>query len=167
MSNDNQFIKTRILAASLIKDGMRIALAHSITGLSWRTLRELWEEIHGADVPPPGRMPCDTLAYIKNGQSSLSLSTVVSVYLSAEKEHRTPTDAFSQAWEIAKLFSVDGKKIDINAAWYAIRDVKAGLLSWSKCRHCKAEHIFDNGTKKPSKCPYCGTTGSKMVEVAQ
>lgn len=168
MLNEYTINRTQSHAASLIRDGMRIALAHSITGVSWRMLREVWEACHGEDNTPPGRMPGDTIAYINSGQSPLALATVVSVYLSAEKEHRSPVDAFMSAWEVAKLFSEGPAAIDINAAWYAVRDVKSGLISWGHCKNCKAGYLLDTKqTKKIDCCPYCGTQDQKVLEVAQ
>lgn len=168
MLNEQNFHKAQIHAASLIKDGMRIALAHSITGVSLRLLRDLWAINHGKDMMPPGRMPCDTLAYIKSGQSPLALATVVSVYLNAENENKSPVAAFIAAWEASKLFSAGSATIDINAAWYAVRDVKAGLISWGYCKHCKAGYLLNTKqTKKPDCCPYCGTQQPKMLGVNQ
>lgn len=167
MINEQSIHKTQAHATSMIRDGMRIALAHSITGVSWRMLREVWEACHGTNNTPPGRMPSDTIAYIKSGQSPLALATVVSVYLSAEKEHKSPVDAFMAAWDVAKLFSEGPSAIDINAAWYAVRDVKSGLISWGCCKHCKAGYLLDTKqTKKTDSCPYCGTQDQKILEVA-
>ena len=160
--------QTQSYAATLIRDGMRIALAHSITGMSWRTLREIWSAAHGEDAPPPGRMPCDTIAYIKSGQSPMMLATVVSVYLRAEREGKHITAAFHEAWQSAKLSSGGMSHPDINAAWYAVRDVKAGLVSWCYCKNCDAGFIFDTKiAKKNDPCPYCGARNQKLLEVSQ
>lgn len=154
MLNEYTIHKTQSHAAFLIRDGMRIALVHSITGVSWRMLRELWSAQH-ADLLPPRRARIDIIAYIKSGQSPLALATVVSVYLSAEKERKSPVEAFMAAWAVAKLFT-DGPAIDINAAWYAVRDVKSGLITWGYCKSCKAGYLLDTKqTKKMDCCPYC------------
>jgi len=167
MLNEYTIHKTQSHAASLIRDGMRIALVHSITGISWRLLRELWSAQH-ADLMPPRKARTDTIAYIKSGQSPMALATVVSVYLSTEKEHKSPVDAFMVAWEAARLFSEGPTAIDINAAWYAVRDVKTGLISWGCCKNCKAGFLLDTKqTKKTDCCPYCGTQDQKPLEVAQ
>lgn len=164
MANDNQ--KAQGYAAYLIKNGMRIALAHSITGMSWRSLRDLWDDAHGTDMPPPGRMPCSTVAYIRAGQSQVALSTLVTVYLSLEKEYQAPTDAFISAWESTRLFTDKNAPLDINAAWYAVRDTKAGRVAWCKCKDCKAGYFFDaKETRKKSKCPFCGSMGNALSGV--
>lgn len=168
MINEQTIHKTQTHASSLIRDGMRIALVHSITGISRYNLRDLRNAIHGDEAPLPGRMPSDTITYIKSGQSPLALATVVSVYLWAEKERKSPVDAFISAWEVAKLFSKAPAAIDINAAWYAVRDVKSGLISWVYCKNCKAGYLLDTKqTKKTDCCPYCGTQDQKILEVAQ
>jgi hypothetical protein len=168
MFNEYTIQKTKSHAASLIKDGMRIALVHSITGISRHNLLDMHKAVVGKDTAPAGRIPSDTIAYIKLGQSPLALATVVSVYLSAEKEHKSPVDAFMVAWEAARLFTEGVTAIDINAAWYAVRDVKSGLISWGYCKNCKAGYLLDTKqTKKTDICPYCGTQDQKKLEVTQ
>lgn len=155
-------------ATSLIRDGMRIALVHSITGISRNHLLELRKSMHGGDAPMQGRMPTNTIAYIKNGQSTVALATVVAVYVGAEKKHKSPVEAFMDAWAVAKLFADGATPLDINAAWYAVRDVKAGLISWAYCKNCKAGYLLDTlQTKKTDNCPYCGAQKQKQIEVAQ
>lgn len=168
MINELNFNKTQRYASFLIKDGMRIGLAHSITGVSKEILRELRHTAHGQDAPSLCKMPSNTIAYIKSGQSPLALATVVSVYLHTEKEHKSPAESFVVAWEAAKLFSDEGTQLDINAAWYAVRDVKAGLVTWCHCKNCKAGYIFDTKiTKKNDACPYCGTRDQRLLGVFQ
>lgn len=161
--------QTQSYASILIRDGMRIALVHSITGIARHHLLEYRKSIHGEDAPVQGRMPTDTLAYIKSGQSPVALATVVAVYLSAEKKHKSPVEAFVEAWAVAKLFSDGSTPIDVNAAWYAVRDVKAGWLSWGYCKNCNAGYLLDTKHKKKTDCcPYCGGVHKqKQIEVAQ
>ncbi|MGZ8257011.1 MAG: FlhC family transcriptional regulator [Gallionella sp.] len=154
-------------AAILIKGGMRIALAHSVTGLPMRMLRDLWSGVHG-ELKPPGRMPYDTIAYIKSGQSVASLATVVSVYLRAEKECKPTIESFLNAWEVAQLSADIESSLDINAAWYAVRDVKAGVITLCRCNHCEASYIFDSkATRKFDGCNYCGTKDKKIIGAGQ
>lgn len=160
--------QTHSHATALIRDGMRIALVHSITGIARGHLLDLRKSIHGENVPMRGRMPNDTTSYIKSGQSPVALATVVAVYFSAEKNHRSPVEAFMDAWSVAKLFADGATPIDINAAWYAVRDVKSGLISWGFCKNCNAGYLLDTKqTKKTDTCPYCGKQKQKQSEVAQ
>lgn len=154
-------------AAILIESGMRIALVHSMTGLPMRMLRDLWSAIHG-ELKPPGRMPYNSIAYIKNGQSVTGLAMVVSVYLYAEKERKSIVESFLSAWEASQLSADSDSNLDINAAWYAVRDVKAGIITWCRCNRCGASYIFDTKmTRKSDGCNYCGTKGKKIIGVAQ
>lgn len=154
-------------AAILIEGGMRIALVHSLTGLPMRLLRDMWSGIHG-ELKPPGRMPYNSIAYIKNGQSVTDLATVVSVYLCAEKERRTSIESFLTAWEVAMITVDSGSNLDINAAWYAVRDVKAGIITWCRCNRCGASYIFDSRiTRKSDGCNYCGTNDKKIIGIGQ
>lgn len=160
--------QTQSYASTLIRDGMRIALVHSITGIARGHLLDLRKAIHGDDAPMQGRMPNDTMAYIKSGQSPVALATVVAVYFGAERKHRSPVEAFMDAWSVAKLFADGTTPIDINAAWYAVRDVKSGWISWGFCRNCKAGYLLDTKqTKKTDSCPYCGEQKLKQHEAAQ
>jgi predicted Zn-ribbon and HTH transcriptional regulator len=167
MNTDELFIKNHISATKLVREGMRLPLVHAMTGVAWRSLRKIWQDTYGETAPLPGRLPGNTLSYIKYGQTSLLLSTLVAVYLTVEKRANPQTasqaEMFIQTWESRKLFAKSGMAIDINAAWYAIRDVKAGLVSWGRCKQCKATYIFDTGFRETSKCPYCGERDIKII----
>lgn len=168
MANDSQNLQAQSQAAFLLKSGLRIPLVRSLTGMSWRSLRDLWEVWHGSDIHPPGRMPSNAFAYIKAGQSQVALATLVTVYLSLEKEHQTPTDAFVAAWASTRLFQGQETQLDINAAWYAVRDTKAGLMSFCKCKDCKAGYFFDaKETRKKTKCVFCGSLENSLAGATQ
>lgn len=167
MNTGDLFIKNLISTTTLVREGMRTTLVHAMTGADWRTLRKIWQDIYGETTTRPGRLPVNTFAYLRQGQTSLLLSTIVAVYLTVEKranpQTASPAEMFLQAWEARKLFIESGMEIDINAAWYAIRDVKAGLVSWGRCRQCKATYIFDTEFRETNNCPYCGERDIKII----
>lgn len=167
MNTGDLFIKNLISTTTLVREGMRTTLVHAMTGADWRTLRKIWQDIYGETTTRPGRLPVNTFAYLRQGQTSLLLSTIVAVYLTVEKranpQTALPAEMFLQAWETRKLFIESGMEIDINAAWYAIRDVKAGLVSWGRCRRCKATYIFDTEFRETNNCPYCGERDIKII----
>ena len=167
MNTNDIFIKTLISTTTLVREGMRTPLVHAMTGADWRTLRKIWQDIYGEITIRPGRLPANTFAYLRQGQTSLLLSTMVAVYLTVEKSANPQTasqaEIFLQAWETRKLFIESGMEIDINAAWYAIRDVKAGLVTWGRCKQCNATYIFDTEFRETSKCPYCGERDIKII----
>ena len=165
MLTTEDILKQQMQATALIKSGMRISLVHAMTKVSNRTLRDIWQDTYGSGTPAPGRLPNNALSYIKQGQSPIGLSTIVAAYLAIEKDQSlTLSEAFLQSWDMAALFAPSD--FDINAAWYAIRDVKAGLISWVECQTCKAHHFYDTEIRKTSKCPYCGEQHYKLIEVA-
>jgi Flagellar transcriptional activator (FlhC) len=93
---------------------------------------------------------------------------VVSVYLYAEKERKSIVESFLSAWEASQLSADFDSNLDINAAWYAVRDVKAGIITWCRCNRCGASYIFDSkATRKSDGCNYCGTKDKKILGVAQ
>lgn len=168
MNFHRPFIQNHYCAAELIEEGMRIALVQSLTGIAWRPLRELWTSIHG-DQKLPGRMPNNTLSYIsRGGQSHLVLSTIAACFFSAMQDKQmTEIEAFIKSWSTAKLFDGNDTTVDINAAWFAIRDCKAGLVTLCKCKVCDANYILDAiSAKKTSPCPFCGSEKFGRLECA-
>ena len=168
MENFNQYLKTQDQAAMLVKAGMRIALVQSLTGLPWRNLKGMWGATHGAEKPTPRKTPTNTISYIKRGQSEVGLSTVVSAFFNLKNEHHSTTEAFINAWLTAQIFD-EKNQIDINAAWFAIRDSEAGLISLCTCKECHAGYISDAAeTRKQSECPFCSnqkkSTGGRACE---
>lgn len=164
MLTTEMLLRQQIQATALIKAGMRIPLVHALTNVSIRTLRDIWQDTYG-NTPTPGRLPNNALSYIKQGQSLTGLSTIVAVFLSIEKhKDLTLAEAFLTSWNASTQYTP--AEFDINAAWYAIRDVKAGLISWVECQTCKAHHFYDTELRRTSKCPYCGEQHCKQIEVA-
>jgi len=45
--------------------------------------------------------------------------------------------------------------LDINAAWYAIRDVRAKIVVWQRCPHCQAGFIYEPNESHARSCPFC------------
>jgi len=159
----DRVIKQQAQALELMKAGLRVPLVHSMTSVSLRALRSQWKEIYGEDSVP-GRMPASVLACIEKGQSPMIMSTAVSAYLAVQDTNRGDVvDTFLLAWNITKKMASDA---DINAAWYAIRDTKAGLVLWVECNSCEANHIFAVELKKTNSCPYCGSTDHKLSKVS-
>lgn len=165
MANDTQ--QTYQQATYLIKTGMRVALVHSLTGTSLRILRDLWKDHHAEDQLP-GRMPSSTAAYIKIGQPTTAIATVVAIYLSYEDMCSTPASAFISAWKAASLLGCESPQLDINAAWFCIRDIKAGLLNWCICTTCTAGYFFVAAeTRKKTKCVFCGSQKNHVYGAAK
>ncbi|MBK6593622.1 MAG: hypothetical protein IPG23_13235 [Burkholderiales bacterium] len=45
--------------------------------------------------------------------------------------------------------------LDINAAWYAIRDVRSGIVEWRRCGRCQTSFIYEVNETHARACPYC------------
>lgn len=161
-------LRQQIQATALIRAGMRITLVHAMTNVSIRALRDIWQDWYGSDTPAPGRLRNNALSYIKQGESVAQLSMIVAIYFAIEKTQQpTLPEAFTQAWESVRAISSHDYEcdLDINAAWYAIRDVKAGLIAWVECQNCKGQHLYDTEMRKTSNCPYCGKQHPKQIKV--
>ena len=157
----NSTLKKQSQALALIKAGLRTPLVHSLTGVPLRALRNQWKEIHGNEVLP-GRLPMTVLSNLEKGQSPITLATAVATFFALEKRNKDIPAAFLECWDIAKTFSID---TDINTVWYAIRDVKAGIVLWVECEECSA-HYIKGDHKTTCACPFCGGVGHKYIKAA-
>ncbi len=155
---DAQF-KNQIAATRLVIEGMRIPLVHSLTGISCKQLSCVWRAEKGDDAVLPGRGVTGVLSYLKkstNQKLHIALSTIAGMYFIIEKSHPRSTHAeiFLLAWQ-SRYFFVEDEEIDINAVWYAIRDIKATELHLSECPRCHSSFIYDFNIEEISRCPFC------------
>lgn len=153
-------------ATFLLAEGMRIVLVQSITGMPQRQLSKIKSAYHDTDIPA-ARLPTSVASFIKAGQSTMILSSLVSTFLATKGQESEVAAGFISAWKAAKLCA-GSQQIDINAAWYAVRDVKAGEIAWAKCNECLAGFMPDLFSAKTADCcPYCGTKNNlKLVGVS-
>lgn len=156
----NVQLKNHAAAVNLVIEGMRIPLVHAMTGISHKQLMCVWRAIRGEDVNVPGRGVSNVLAYLKkphNQKSHIILSTFCVMYFSIEKSHPRATQAeiLLRTWQARWLVMENDEEIDINAVWYAIRDIKATELHLSKCKCCKSSFIYDLSIKEIFHCPFC------------
>lgn len=146
-------IKRLNTASELIKAGLRLSHIVALTDLTPRPLRKMWLETHGKG-PPNGKLPESVLSFVHNQAASATISTFITVHLSQFKSvSRIEPEDLVQSW---KMVSRLGAPLDINAAYYGLRDLRAGFISFPKCRQCGAHHIFDTGSTLTSRCPFCG-----------
>jgi tRNA G26 N,N-dimethylase Trm1 len=47
--------------------------------------------------------------------------------------------------------------IDINAAYFAVRDIRARIVVLAHCKVCGAAFIYDAGSRYTDRCPFCET----------
>lgn len=146
-------LRAMTTAADLVRRRMRLSIVSSLTGVSQRTLRTLWKETHGEGAPN-GKLPESVLSFITTPKAAADVAAFINLHL--------------QQWGSVKtidpehlLHTVDtgariGQEINVNAAYYALRDLRAGFISFPKCSGCGAKFVFDvSAGRNADRCPFC------------
>mgnify|MGYP003403016020 CR=1 FL=1 len=83
------------------------------------------------------------------------LSTFVALYNRLDDgDGRVVTAAMLlSVWEVHCRLAQD--HLEINAAWYAIRDVRSRIVSWHRCARCQAMFIYEPDVSQARSCPFC------------
>lgn len=159
-----QEIQNIQVACDLIESGLRLSLVSSLSGVESRgLLRDLWKEICG-HKPSPGKLPDSVVRYIKDYQSAAELAGFVSLYRSINGSQRHVATGsrlllnpktLLETWREFK--GLTGVSVDINAGYYAVRDVMFKLVLYPNCRTCSAFFIFDPSRRHTERCPFCRT----------
>ncbi|MEO1767673.1 FlhC family transcriptional regulator [Thiobacter aerophilum] len=140
------------LAHALIRAGLRLSIVRGMAGIGTRTLRQWWKDVHGVR-PPNGKLPESVLSYIKDKDSASRLSAFVALHRRLHGSELTP-ESFLTTW---REFQRICGPIDINAAYFAVRDVKVGIVAFPRCDQCNAGFIYDAGSRHTDRCPFCDT----------
>ncbi len=152
------------IACELMESGLRLPLVNSLSGIdNKRLLRGLWNEIHGCR-PSPGKLPSSVVSYINDYQSAADLAGFIALYRSIYRNKINSSEytgavldpsALLEAWnEFGKL---GRPSIDINAGYYAVRDVMFNIVLYTPCKTCTASFIYDPAKRYTERCPYCKT----------
>lgn len=140
------------LAHKLIRAGLRLSIVRGMTNVGTRTLRQWWHEIHKVK-PSNGKLPESVLSFIKNKDTAAMLSAYAALYRRLYGAELSATTLLSTWREFQRLAG----SIDINAAYYASRDVKVGIVMLPRCQTCNAAFIYDAGSRYTDRCPFCDT----------
>ena len=147
-------IKRLTLASELVQAGLRLSIIVALTGLTVVPLRRLWREMHGKS-PPNGKLPESVLSFITTQSSAGSISAFVALHQKSHRslQHIDPAALLSSWKTYNKLCS---PPLDINAAYYVVRDVRSGFVSFPRCTSCGAHFIYDTASTLTNRCPFCG-----------
>ena len=142
------------LAAELIRLRLRVPIVNYLTQIHHKPLRARWHAIHH-ESPPNGKLPESVRSFISNPQSLAELSTFVAMYdrLDGEGGAKVTAAMLLRAWHMHRR--VAHRELEINAAYYAIRDVRAKIVEWRRCGHCQASFIYDVNAAMARACPFC------------
>ncbi len=139
-------------AHELIRVGLRLSIIRGLTRIGTRTLRQWWKEVHGVS-PSNGKLPETVLSYIKDREMGARLSAFAALHQRLFPDELTTTSLLA-TWR--EYQSICGP-IDINAAYFAARDVLVSIVMLVPCRECNALFIYDAGSKHTDFCPFCET----------
>jgi hypothetical protein len=117
-----------------------------------RTLRQWWKEIHGSR-PSNGKLPETVLSFIRDMDSAARLSACSVLYLRLRGHDLSPESLLAVWREFQRLCA----PIDINATYFAIRDIRARIVVLAHCDVCAAAFIYDAGNRHTDRCPFCKT----------
>lgn len=140
------------LASDLIRAGLRLSIVRGLTKIGTRALRQWWKDIHGVK-PSNGKLPETVLSFIRDQNSAAVVSAYAALHLRLRGTDLSPEALLSVWREFQRLCA----PIDINAAYFAIRDVRARIVVLAHCNVCSAAFIYDAGSKHTDRCPFCGT----------
>jgi len=140
------------LARALIQAGLRLSIVRALTDVGTLTLRQWWKDIHGVR-PANGKLPESVLSYIKDEDSAARISAFAALYRRLNGPALT-AEGLLTAWQ--EFQRICGS-FDINAGYFALRDIRAHIVALSRCSVCRAAYIYDTGNKFTEKCPFCGT----------
>jgi hypothetical protein len=140
------------LAHNLIQAGLRLSIVRGMTSVGTRTLRQWWKDTHGVKSSN-GKLPESVLSFIKDKDSATRLSAFAAFYKRLNGVNLSPVSLLG-AW---REFQSACGPLDINAAYFAARDVRARIVMLAQCQVCHAAFIYDAGSKHTGHCPFCDT----------
>jgi hypothetical protein len=145
-------LETLHLARDLIRAGLRLSIVRWRTNFGTRMLRQWWKEIRGVR-PSNGKLPETVLSFIRDVDSAALLSAYSAFHLRLRGHDLSPESLLVVWREFQRLCA----PIDINAAYFAIRDIRARIVVLTRCDVCCAAFIYDAGSKHTDHCPFCET----------
>jgi len=139
------------VAYELVRAGLRISIIQWLTNVDVKKLRTWWHEVHNKK-PPNGKQKETVLGFVKCNKDVARLTAFVLVYRKSHK--KLSGEHLLRAWqEYCPRFGY----IDINAAYYVVRDLFSGIVRFSHCCLCGATFVYDKGNRHTEKCPFCNT----------
>jgi len=139
-------------AHELIRAGLRLSIIRGMTRIGTRTLRQWWKDVHGVK-PSNGKLPETVLSFIKDRDSAARLSAFAALHQRLFASDLTTTSLMTTWQEYQRICG----PLDINAAYFAARDVRVKIVMLVPCQVCNAAFIYDAGSKHTDHCPFCET----------
>ncbi len=144
-------------AYALVRRGLRVTIISALTGLRPHYIQKMWQEVHGVSSIK-GQLPASVHAFIKSLEGAAKVSGYTAFALSKGIEQGAVEQALTAK---ALLKSVEeyewlaGLSIDINLAYFALRDVVTRIVEWRRCAFCGAGHMYSLASISLRGCPFC------------
>jgi len=141
------------IAHELVRLKLRLPIVNHLTQIHIKPLRLRWREIH-SESPPNGRLPESVRPLIVDAITAAELAGFVAVYQRLDRANDTRVSAMMLLRGEMHL-RMAHRELDINAAYFAVRDVRAKIVEWRRCGRCQTFYIFDINEFHARSCPYC------------
>lgn len=148
------------LACNFVNCGMRLPLIHSLTGICPSRLRHLHKKVNGTSAAP-GRTAEIAHVLIKNRAQAMQAAKFINYYNFIGGYQ----DNGSIGWRsvdpkvmlAAYLFYLrtTNTPIDINLAFYIIRDLSSNRMESRRCPKCGIMYVFAHENEALQTCPMC------------
>ncbi|MHB8068773.1 MAG: FlhC family transcriptional regulator [Desulfobaccales bacterium] len=146
------------LACSLVNKGMRLPLIHALTGVCLSRLRQRHKDVNGISAPP-GRTPKFAHAMIKNKDQALEAAKFISYYHIYNHGNGDRGCGAVNPEVMLESYNIYAKTsmtpLDINLAWYIIRDLEGGQLRSRRCSKCGIIFLYTHENEALQTCPMC------------
>lgn len=139
-------------AHELIRAGLRLSIVRGLTRIGTRGLRQWWKDVHGVK-PSNGKLPETVLSFIKDKDTAAAISAFGAMYRHLHGSVLTAESLLAAWHEYERICG----PMDINAAYFAARDIKVRIVMLALCSICNANFIYDSGSRFTDNCPFCGT----------
>jgi alanine-alpha-ketoisovalerate/valine-pyruvate aminotransferase len=118
-------IKRYQLISELIREGLRLSIVSSLTGVSTASIGKLWKDIHGT-MPTRGKLPDSILSFMRNQETAAIISSYAVFFQKAYGNKMTPENLLQSIRDFRALTSLP---LDINAAFFANMNCNGQVFS--------------------------------------
>lgn len=155
----DELVNSRV-AHELIELRLRVPIVHYLTNIHFKPLRLRWRQLHN-ESPPNGKLPDSVKPFIIDVMTLANLSSFVAIYLRVDDGGGKSITAamLLRVWKMH--CRIGNGDLDINAAWYAIRDVRSKIVGWHRCTRCQTMFIYEPNVSHARSCPFCALAKPK------
>jgi len=156
-------------ARALVGRKLRVTIVSALTGVRHPYIQKMWQEAHGASSIK-GQLPASVHSFIKSANDAALVAGYTAFALSRGFEKDGTIEDALTAKLLAKSVEeyewISQVHIDINMAYFALRDVIARIVEWRRCTSCGAGHIYALDHYPLRLCPFCRLLDEQRARAA-